>query len=196
MDKFKAKPSENPDYKINKPDERTRKEQIVLLIHQFTFIGAPQIWNGEEAGMWGADDPDCRKPIVWDDLLYEDERSEYDPAKTRPVDIIRPDTGLRKIYTKLCTMRKENPVLIYGDLTFNIADDQKMILAYKRVMSNEEIVVVFNRSDSIRSVSVPVESDGDFEDMLSDINRSYKSQNKIVRVRLEPITGIVLKRKL
>ena len=50
MDKYKAKPSDNPDYKINKPDMLTRKEQILVLIHQFTFLGAPQIWNGEEVG--------------------------------------------------------------------------------------------------------------------------------------------------
>ena len=81
MDKYKAKPSDNPDYKINKPDQLTRKEQILLLIHQFTFIGAPQIWNGEEVGMWGADDPDCRKPMVWDDITYEDEKANYDPSK-------------------------------------------------------------------------------------------------------------------
>src|SRR5664279_2858948 len=89
MDKYKANPSDNPDYKINKPDERTRDEQIILLIHQFTFIGAPQIWNGEETGMWGADDPDCRKPIVWEDLSYEDEHAAFDPAKSRPVDIVK-----------------------------------------------------------------------------------------------------------
>ena len=56
---------------------RTIQEQKLLLIHQFTFIGAPQIWNGEEVGMWGADDPDCRKPLIWDDLVYEDERAEF-----------------------------------------------------------------------------------------------------------------------
>src|SRR5664280_1358426 len=132
MDKFKAKPSDNPDYKINKPDSLTRKEQILLLIHQFTFLGAPQIYYGEEVGMWGADDPDCRKPMIWDDIVYKDERAAYDPAKSRPVDQVRPDTALRSFYNKLCKMRKENPVLVYGDLSFSVADDQNMTLAYNR----------------------------------------------------------------
>jgi cyclomaltodextrinase / maltogenic alpha-amylase / neopullulanase len=195
MDKYKSKPSDNPDYKINKPDQRTRKEQILLLIHQFTFIGAPQIWNGEEVGMWGADDPDCRKPMVWDDISYEDEHTAYDPARRRTADAVRPDTTLRSFYKKLCIMRKENPALIYGDLTFSVANDQKMVMAYDRMMGDEEIAVVFNRSDSLRFVNVPVRTDGEFEDMLSGKSVSYKSADKSIGISLDPLSGIVLKKK-
>jgi len=195
MDKYNAKPSDNPDYKINKPDERTRKEQILLLIHQFTFIGAPQIWNGEEVGMWGADDPDCRKPVVWDDIIYEDERAAFDPAKNRPVDIVRQDTALLMFYKKLCKMRKENPVLIYGDLSFSVADDQKMLLAYKRRMGDEEIIVVFNRSDNLQSLKLPVKNDADFKDILSGGNKSYKGVDNGIEINLAPLTAIVLKKR-
>jgi len=196
MDKYKANPSDNPDYKINKPDKRTRDEQIILLIHQFTFIGAPQIWNGEEVGMWGADDPDCRKPIVWEDLSYEDEHAAFDPEKSRPVDVVIPDTALKSFYIRLCAMRKANPVLVYGDLNFSVADDQKMVLAYERTMGNDAIVVVFNRSDSTRIVNVPVKTDGEYEDIISDTKGLIKSMSKAISVTLKPITGIVLKKKL
>jgi len=195
MDKFKAKPSENPDYKINKPDELTRKEQILLLIHQFTFIGAPHIWNGDEVGMWGADDPDCRKPIVWDDLSYDDERSAFDPDKSRPVDRVNPDTTLRSFYKKLCKIRKESPVLVYGELKFTIADDRKMVLAYSRVIGIDEIIVVFNRSDSVRFVKVPVETDGDFEDLLSQGSIPVKSSDKKIEIRMNPLSGIILRKR-
>jgi len=196
MDKFKAKPSDNPDYKINKPDQITRKEQIMLLIHQFTFIGAPQIWNGEEVGMWGADDPDCRKPMVWEDISYEDERASFAAGKIRPVDTVRPDTALRSFYKKLCRMRKANPVLVYGDLVFTLTDDNNMILAYDRKMGREEISVVFNRSDSLKNVNVPVRSAGEFEDILSGKGNSYYSRNSKVGISLQPLSGIVLKKKI
>jgi len=195
MDKYKAKPSDNPDYKINKPDSLTRKEQILLLIHQFTFLGAPQIWNGEEVGMWGADDPDCRKPMVWDDIKYEDERAAYDPAKSRPVDQVRPDTALRSFYNKLCKMRKENPVLIYGNLTFSLADDQNMLLAYSRRTGNDEIVVVFNRSVKRQSVKVPVNSNGEYLTLLTEGPETYQSNSGRVEINLEPLTAVVLKKK-
>ena len=195
MDKYKAKPSDNPDYKINKPDERTRKEQIILLIHQFTFIGAPQIWYGEEVGMWGADDPDCRKPMVWDDITYEDERAAYDPSKSRPVDIVRPDTALKSFYMKLCKMRKENPVLVYGDLTFSVAENKSQTLAYNRSMGNDEIVVVINRSDKPKTIKVPVKNNGEYLSLLSGDNKGIFSTRNKIELNLEPLTAAVLKKK-
>jgi glycosidase len=195
MDKYNAKPSDNPDYKINKPDELTRKEQILLLIHQFTFIGAPQIYYGEEVGMWGADDPDCRKPMVWDDIVYEDERAAFDPTKSRHVDSVRPDTLLKLFYENLCKMRKENPVLVYGDLSFSVADDKKMVLAYNRRMGKNEIVVVFNRSFKPQSVKVPVKNDGEYLNLLTGSDKSIITNNNNIELNLEPLTAVVLKKK-
>jgi cyclomaltodextrinase len=194
MDKYNAKPYENPDYKINKPDELTRKEQILLLIHQFTFIGAPQIWNGDEVGMWGADDPDCRKPVVWDDIVYEDEKANWDPSKIRPVDIVRPDTVLLSFYKKLVLMRKENPVLIYGELKFIIADDQKMVLGYTRKSDDNEIIIVFNRSDQVQPVVVPVNNGDIFKDILSEEGKLYKAVDSELSLNLEPLSAVVLRK--
>ena len=195
MDKYRSKPSDDPGYKINRPDQHTGREQILMLIHQFTYLGAPQIWNGEEMGMWGADDPDCRKPVVWDDIKYEDERAAYDPLESRTVDVVRTDTLLRSFYMKLCRIRRENPVLTYGDLSFTVAEDKKMTLAYSRKMGKEEIVVAFNRSDSIRTLKIPVAEDGDFETLLSGEKIIFKSSGRIIDVSLEPISGIILRKK-
>jgi cyclomaltodextrinase len=194
MDKYNAKPGDNPDYKINKPDARTLLEQRLLLVHQFTFVGAPQIWNGEEVGMWGADDPDCRKPLIWDDIVYEDEKAAFDPKGTRPVDPVKPDKELLSFYQKLIKMRKENPVLIYGDVTFPVADDEKMILAYSRTKGNEEIICVFNRSDKSQSVDLPVTTSGNFMDIISAECKTYLTTDNIIKISLEPLTAKVLKR--
>lgn len=195
MDKYNAKPSDNPDYKINKPDERTRKEQLLLLVHQFTFIGAPQIWNGEEVGMWGADDPDCRKPVIWGDIAYEDETTAFDPSKSRKADHVRQDTSLLNLYKKLCKMRKDNPVLVSGDLRFPVADDSSMVLAYSRKLGNEYVIAVFNRSDSSRVIEIPLESDGSFTDIIPGSAGSLCSSNKMLEIRLEPLTTVVLRRE-
>jgi glycosidase len=194
MDKYNAKPSDNPDYKINKPDELTRKEQILLLVNQFTFIGAPHIWNGDEVGMWGADDPDCRKPVVWNDIAYEDEKAAYDPSKTRPVDKVSQDTALLAFYKKLIRMRKENPVLTYGDLNFIVADDQKMVLAYIRTLGKNEIIALFNRSGNEESIVVPLQTNGIFTDLLSPAHESYKPVDKSLRIKMGPLSAMVLRR--
>jgi cyclomaltodextrinase len=194
MDKYKAKPSEDSDYKINKPDDLTRKEQIMFLIHQFTFIGAPQIWYGEEVGMWGADDPDCRKPMVWEDIKYEPERAAYDPAISRSPDSVKADTALRSFYTRLCAMRRANPVLVYGDLKFTVADDKNMLLGYRRTYNDDEVDVIFNRSGSDQIVNVPVGEDGEYTDLLSSKD-TFKSNAGIITVTMESVSGMILKKK-
>ena len=96
--------------------------------------------------MWGADDPDCRKPLIWDDIVYEDEKANYDPAKPGLLMLLNRIRPSFHFYQKLTKMRKENPELIYGDLNFTIADDEKMVLGYSRIKDNNEIIVIFNRS--------------------------------------------------
>ena len=45
------------------------------------------VYYGTESGMWGGDDPCDRKPMVWDDLKYDEARC-LDPRlrKPRPAD--------------------------------------------------------------------------------------------------------------
>ncbi len=192
--KYRTKPEDDPNYKINKPDEITRKEQVLLLINQFTFIGAPQIWNGEEVGMWGADDPDCRKPLIWDDLDYEVERTAYDPSQSRSPDIVKPDNNLLVFYKNLCMMRRENTVLIDGDLSFFLADDDRMLLGYRRSDSKEEITVLFNCSEEGQELNTDTGIDASYLDLLSGNKRIYKTQNRSLKIFLESRSAVVLKR--
>ena len=85
--------------------------------------------------------------------------------------------------------------MTYGDLSFTVAEDKKMTLAYSRKMGKEEIVVAFNRSDSIRTLKIPVAEDGDFETLLSGEKIIFKSSGRIIDVALEPISGIILRKK-
>jgi glycosidase len=195
LDKYKAKPSENPDYKINKPDEKTLQEQKLFLVHQFTFPGAPHIWYGEEVGMWGADDPDCRKPMVWNDITCEDEKAHFYPDKKRPVDKVKPDTALLSFYRQLIKLRKDNPALWNGSLDFIVADDKKMVLAYSRRNSNEEILVLFNRSDNPQNVSVEVKTVMPYITLFPDNKTSYKPDlNGKLEINMAPVSSMVLKR--
>jgi glycosidase len=194
MDKYNAKPSDNPDYKINKPDELTLQEQKLLLVHQYTFVGAPHIWNGDEVGMWGADDPDCRKPIVWDDLVYENEKANFDPAKPRPVDMVKPDKDLFAFYQNLIKIRKGNPVLSTGDVKFLLADDEKMVLAYSRSNSESEVIAVFNRSGKEQTVTLPVNATVTFKELFNSAGNSVKTIDSGLEVKLQPVSSLVLKK--
>lgn len=152
--KFQAKPEDNPDYKIDRPDAHTRKIQKMLLIHQFTFIGAPHIYYGDEIGMWGADDPDCRKPMVWKDINYEPETHHLLPNKTRKTDTVYQDLKLQSFYKRLINLRKSQPALIYGNIDFFLADDDKRLLGYSRTYEGESIFVIFNKSKTEQSAEI------------------------------------------
>lgn len=191
--KYRAKPGENPDYKVNRPDDLTRKEQIMLLVNQFTFIGAPQIWNGEECGMWGADDPDCRKPVVWSDIKYDDEKANYDGSERKPADEVRPDTSLLNFYRRMCTLRKENPVLADGKLSFLLADDSEMLLAYKRYNERDEILVCFNCSGKQQKVNFANPDHQKYTDIFTGKNK-YSQHSDSLELTLEPCTATILKR--
>lgn len=56
---------DNPDYLVRKPNNDEIKILKQIVAFQMTFIGAPVIYYGDEAGMWGADDPCDRKPMLW-----------------------------------------------------------------------------------------------------------------------------------
>ena len=193
MDKYHAKPSDDPGYKINRPDSLTRREQMLLLVHQFTFIGAPHIWNGDEAGMWGADDPDCRKPVVWNDISYENEKANYDPSIPRPVDEVKPDTALLRFYKSLTALRRNNPVLAYGDLKFLMADDSKMVLAYSREKDNDEIIVLFNRSDTKQFTVLPDKVKMGYKPIFTAGKVSLIDTENGNEFEMGPLSAVVLK---
>ena len=151
--KFKSTPNDDSTYLTGKPDAETFKRLQLYLVHLFTSIGAPHIWNGEEMGMWGADDPHCRKPLMWKEYNFEPEtrnnflhgKKSYDPV------------GFNKEqfdwYKKLIRIRKENPVLAGGEIEFIELD--KNILVYKRFDGKNEIRVYFNLSEEPRTFSLP-----------------------------------------
>ena len=195
MDKYNASPGADSSYRINKPDLKTIEEQKLLLVHQYTFIGSPHIWNGDEVGMWGADDPDCRKPIVWSDLKYEDEKTAFNPARTRKPDKVAPDTALLGFYKSLVKMRKENPVLSTGDLNFLLADDEKMVLAYSRTDSTSEIISVFNRSDKTRKISLKAARGKEYVQIFPPDGVHYKAGDKGLEVEIKPVKAVVLRRE-
>ncbi len=185
--KYGCKVHENEDYKIHKPDQETIDILKLLLIQQYTYIGAPHIYFGDEMGMWGADDPNCRKPLIWKDLEFEDETA-HPTGKERPRDKVKFNDEIFNYHKKLISIRKANPVLIHGDIEFIFIDESKELLAYKRFNNKEEIIVGFNHEDTPKAITIP---EGEYVDLISgkDI-RGVKEQ-----VGIPGRTAFVLKRK-
>jgi glycosidase len=155
--KHHANPREDPEYRIDRPDERTRRIQELILVQQFTYVGAPHVWNGDEVGMWGADDPDERKPMVWADLTYEDEVT-HPFGKTRRRDRLAPDTALLGVYKDLIALRKRHlRLFVDGSVEWLLTDDAQKLVVYRRTLGDEQAIIAFNASDEPHEIAVPAD---------------------------------------
>ena len=145
--KYRTKPYEDSTYKVHRPPSFARERLRAMLVHQFTWVGAPHIWNGDEMGMWGGDDPDCRKPLWWSEFSFDNEAAH--PYATLPqvpasYNEVAADTSLWHFYQQAIAFRKAHPCLIYGDVSWEIYDDAPGLLAYRREDNSETLMIVIN----------------------------------------------------
>jgi glycosidase len=155
--KHRVNPRENPDYRIDRPDARTLEIQELILVQQFTYIGAPHIWYGDEVGMWGGDDPDPRKPMVWSDLEYEPEMM-HPMGGTRRASLVVPDLWLRGVYQRLIDLRQGRlRLFVDGDLEWLLTNDADRLLAYRRSLGDQQVIVAFNASEDYAEIEISAE---------------------------------------
>ncbi len=176
-----AGPRDNPAYVVRKPNAYERKTQKLMVAFQMTFAGAPIIYYGDEAGMWGADDPDDRKPMTWPEMQFEPE-SHHPLGKKRPVDDNNFDAALFKFYQKLITLRHRYAVLQKGDFTFLKEFMNNDLLVLKRWLGNSEAIVVFNRSNEPAQLQIPVVNVQTMVDIWQ--NREFTVKNNRLKVEV------------
>ena len=100
----------------------------LFLFHTFnlTIPGIPVIFYGDEIGLTGANDPDCRRMMKFDKLNKR-------------------ESNLLQQVSILAHLRSENPVLIYGDF-INIQTTKNSWVYARKYFRNEAIVVINNSS--------------------------------------------------
>ncbi|MEL6926133.1 MAG: alpha-glucosidase C-terminal domain-containing protein, partial [Bacteroidota bacterium] len=160
--KYHCKVHENPDYKIHKPDAETHQTLKLLLAQQYAYVGAPHIYFGDEMGMWGADDPSCRKPLLWTDYRFEDELV-HPLGQERPVDPVAFNREVFECHQQLIKLRKSNPVLIHGDIEFLKPDEAGEALAFRRFDDTDEIIAVFNTRQAPMKITLPISTSQSYE---------------------------------
>ena len=136
----------NRAYKVHKPNAAEKRRWKQMVAFQFLAPGAPYIYYGDEVGMWGADDPDCRKPMVWDDLSYATERA-HPFGLSRPADTVEPDTEMLTFYRRVTQWRRDYPALRQGTFTVLLADDARRLVAFRREHDGVQALAIFNGSE-------------------------------------------------
>ena len=174
-------------FEVRKPNEQERQIQKLVALFQFTWKGAPMIYYGTEAGMWGADDPDDRKPMVWADLQYEPE-THHPFGKARKVDENSFDKELFAYYQNLAALKNSEPALQKGDAEIVYHDPAKKLVVFRRTYKGEKILVVMNRSEDVQRLD------------LTRWSKKKKMKNLLTGgvsaasgLQINPMSGLILK---
>jgi cyclomaltodextrinase len=144
----------NPAYDVSKPTPEDLRLQRLFAVLQMTSVGAPMLYYGDEVGMWGANDPDCRKPMLWPDITYDPETTKPD-GSTRPADTVEINHELLEHYRALIHIRNSHPALQTGTFTTLLTDDERRVYAFERRLGDERIVVILNAGDTEARVTLP-----------------------------------------
>ena len=105
------------------------REAVVM---QMTWVGAPTVDYGDEAGVCGFTDPDNRRTYPWG---HEDQE-------------------LIAFHKEAIRIHKEHPALKTGSL--KILGGEENILSYARFKGHDRIIVVINNRSERAEVKVPV----------------------------------------
>lgn len=136
----------NPNFNPGKPDGEVYEKQKLIAAFQILYRGAPMIYYGDEIGMWGADDPHCRKPMVWDDLKYDDEIvNENSGFKTGFGKFnVEQNKDLLSFYKDIIAVKNKFAELKNGKIKFICSDDAFEAFAFESELEGKKIISVFN----------------------------------------------------
>jgi len=139
---------EGAKYDPAKPGEPERRKQRLLALLQMTYVGAPMVYYGDEVGMWGSNDPNNRRPMLWPDLgPWEDPRESIDQA-------------MHAHYREVIALRNAHPALRTGSFRTVLADDAQDTWVFLREKGNEQVLVALNASDVPATVAIDSLGDG------------------------------------
>jgi len=150
------------------------RKMMLAVIFQFTYPGMPAIYYGDERGMTGGPDPDCRRCMDWGEL--EGRRKE-----------------LFELYKKLIALRKTHPALKTGEFFTHFVGKKSNVYSYLRRSESQEILVVLNNSAKAHAAAIPAPKGwkGVVTDLLG--GEEYGIVRGKIHMSLRPYSGLILK---
>lgn len=190
----KSQVSQNAKYNVRKPNAYDIKLQKLFVIMQMTYVGAPMIYYGDEVGMWGANDPGNRKPMIWSDMRYEDEQTLPD-GRTHKGDKVNINTDLLAHYQKLIGIRNAYPALRTGSYQTILLDDTRKLFGYKRGEGEGAVIVLLNNDERAHTINLNRDhfSPTKTKKIIDRIaNKEYTLNDNIFSITLSGKSGAVL----
>lgn len=137
------------------------------MFHAFnqTIPGIPVTYQGDEYGQPGANDPDNRRWMEFE----ESELSE-------------PENRNRNVFTKLTELRKTEMPLLYGDFQFHTVTENT--LAYSRAYFEDQVIVVFNKAGQTEDIEIELRDDFDYGNLVAQFGNDFRVENGNLYVTL------------
>ncbi len=109
-------------------------EELAALMYVFLFTmpGTPMIYYGDENGMEGENDPDCRRPMIWEPSRWS--------------------LTIRSTITTMIDLRRRRASLREGTVRVLWANDRA--IAIERATAEETTIVILNNSRVERTIEV------------------------------------------
>jgi len=150
-----------------------RKIKLAFLF-SLTYVGVPTIYYGDEIGMTGGGDPDCRQPFYWRWMEESERLSLHDYVRS------------------LVRLRRQNPCLTQG--TFERLLAQERIYAYRRRLGSDEVIVILNTRAKPAQVSILLDGATAYFDLLDGTRWEPEPSNdgKVLTVSVDAMSGRLL----
>lgn len=135
-----------PNYDKSPPTDEhyTRARQAVTF--QMTFLGAPMVYYGNEAGMFSPDDPSNRKPMWWPDLEpFDNPKFKFNEA-------------FFDHHRRAIAARNQLPALRTGFFRPLVIDDDRGIYGFVRELDGERVYVIMNRAAEPATIEFDVDA--------------------------------------
>lgn len=107
----------------------------LAVVFQLLFLGAPAIYYGDEIGMTGDNDPDCRRCMEWGE---------------------KADQELFQWYQKFIHLRKENTCIRTGEFRSILADEQTDTYGFVRYDDAGSCYVILHKGTESCNIECPV----------------------------------------
>ena len=107
-----------------------KKKQHLAAAFQLLLPGMPMVYYGDEFAMPGANDPDCRRGMYWDEEYQDKEMFQW--------------------YKKLLQIRKTHTCVVEGELIEISAKDEEETIVMIRKNEEETIAMIFNCSTRMK----------------------------------------------
>lgn len=147
------------------------RRQRLATCFQMTFPGAPSVYYGNEIGMTGAKDPDCRRAMIW---------NETDQ-----------DLETLSCYKKLIRLRKSEKALRNGSFRV-IYHEEPGLVVFRRESENQSLTCILNNSDQTCELNA-ASSGLDYEVIDLMTQECFNEENPSNMIQIPAMTMRILK---